>query len=54
MCFVGIGGSAKRRCQALFARSRDERRYSDVVIDTAITQHLVICITRSVMIINIA
>jgi hypothetical protein len=54
MCFVGIGGSAKRRCEALFARSRDERRYSNVAIDTActITQHLVIRITRFAMIIN--
>ena len=48
ICLVGIGGSAKTRCEALFACSRDERRNSDVTIDTAciITQHLVICITR--------
>jgi hypothetical protein len=56
VCFVGIGGSAKRRCEALFARSRVERRNSNVAIDTActITQHLVICITRFAMIISIA
>ena len=55
--FVGIGGSAKRRFEALFALSRVvERRNFDVAIDTAcpITQHLVICITRFAMIIGIA
>lgn len=56
VCLVGIGGSATTRCEALFACSRNERRNSDVTINTAcsITQHLVICITRFAVIIGIA
>lgn len=56
MYFVGIGGSAEARCGSLFARSRVERRNSNVVIDTAcsIAQHVVICLTRFAVIISIS
>jgi hypothetical protein len=52
VCFVGLGGPAKRKSEALFARAWVKWRDCVVAIDTActITQHLVVYVARFAMI----
>jgi hypothetical protein len=53
VCFVGIDGSARTRCEALFACARVERRDGVAAIDTAciITWHIVFYVALFPMII---